>query len=54
MTVNKKWHETHKMPKNASIEERVKWHVGHAKNCSCRGIPKKLLDVIKKMKAAKQ
>ena len=50
MAINKKWHEQHKMPKNVSIEEKIKWHLSHAKNCSCRPIPKKLLDAIQKIK----
>jgi len=42
MPINKEWHEKHKMPKNAKFEERVEWHLGHIKNCSCAPIPKKL------------
>lgn len=49
MTINKEWHLKNKMPKNATFEERVKWHIEHNKNCSCRpGFPKKLEDEIKK------
>lgn len=43
MSINKAWHENHKMPKKATFEQRVKWHLAHRKNCSCRGIPDKLL-----------
>jgi hypothetical protein len=43
MKINKAWHEQHKMPKNASFEQRVQWHLEHLKNCQCRpNIPKKL------------
>ncbi|MDD5551747.1 MAG: hypothetical protein PHI88_01100 [Candidatus Pacebacteria bacterium] len=34
--VNKEWHRKHRMPKNASLKEKIKWHEGHAKNCNCR------------------
>lgn len=41
--INKEWHLKNKMPKNASFEEKVKWHIAHNKNCACRpGVPKKL------------
>ena len=29
----------HKLHRNASIEERLLWHVQHAANCGCREIP---------------
>jgi hypothetical protein len=34
--INRAWHLANKMPKNASIEEKIIWHTGHARNCSCR------------------
>lgn len=48
MKLNKEWHEKNKMPKNPSLEQRIKWHLEHAKHCTCRPIPDKLLDAIKK------
>ena len=42
MKINAEWHLANKMPKNAKFEERVKWHLAHAENCSCRPIPEKL------------
>ncbi|MFA5871245.1 MAG: hypothetical protein WC858_00830 [Parcubacteria group bacterium] len=36
MKINKTWHLKNKMPKNATLEEKIKWHGGHAKNCTCR------------------
>lgn len=50
MKINKEWHLKNKMPKNATFEERVKWHLAHIKNCTCRPIPEKLLE---KMNAKK-
>ncbi len=32
---HKKWHIANRMPTNATLEERIAWHVGHKKNCSC-------------------
>lgn len=43
MKINKEWHLANRMPKNASIDQRIAWHTEHAKNCSCRpGFPEKL------------
>ena len=44
MKFNKEWHVKNRMPKNATFEERVKWHLSHKKHCSCRPIPDKLLN----------
>lgn len=41
--INKAWHTTHKMPKKATIDQRIEWHLEHLKNCQCRtNIPEKL------------
>ena len=34
--INKDWHLAHPMPKNATLEQRVKWHVAHLEACGCR------------------
>jgi len=48
MAINKEWHSRNRMPKNASLEQRVKWHLAHQKKCSCMPIPKKLQEEMKK------
>ncbi len=48
MAINKEWHEKNKMPRNPTFEQRVRWHLEHQKHCSCRGIPEKLLEEMKK------
>ncbi len=48
--MNKTWHDQNKIPKNASLEERIRWHTEHAKHCDCRPIPKNLLPKIKEPK----
>jgi hypothetical protein len=40
---NRQWHEEHHMPTNASVEQRLQWHLLHAKNCACRPIPQSIL-----------
>lgn len=47
--INKEWHLKNKMPKNPTMEERLKWHLEHSKNCQCREMPEKLKLEIKKM-----
>jgi hypothetical protein len=27
------------MPKNATLAQRVRWHVAHARHCGCRAMP---------------
>jgi len=54
MKINKDWHVKHKMPKNATFEERVEWHYAHQKNCNCRPIPENLLAEIKQKKSNPQ
>lgn len=46
--INKEWHEAHKMPRNASMEERIDWHVAHAASCGCRPIPDSVLKAMDK------
>lgn len=36
MKINREWHLKNKMPKNATLEQKIKWHGAHAKNCQCR------------------
>jgi hypothetical protein len=37
--VNHAWHEAHRLPRNATREERLEWHLMHAANCGCRPMP---------------
>jgi len=37
--VNARWHESHVMPKAATLDQRVRWHLAHARHCGCRAIP---------------
>jgi hypothetical protein len=38
-TINKSWHLKHPMPKNATHEQRLEWHLAHSLNCACREMP---------------
>jgi hypothetical protein len=48
MQINKAWHLKHRMPKNATTEQRMQWHIEHSKHCSCREMPPAIKAVIKK------
>lgn len=49
--INKEWHLENKMPKNASFEQRVRWHMEYNKNCLCHpGFPKKMKEEMEKKK----
>jgi len=50
--LNKAWHEANVMPKNATLEQRIKWHLAHQEQCGCRPIPQKLLAEIAKRNVA--
>lgn len=48
MKINAVWHTAHRMPKNPTLDQRIDWHVKHARNCSCRELTSKLKEEIKK------
>jgi hypothetical protein len=33
--INAAWHGEHRMPARPTLDERVSWHVAHARNCGC-------------------
>jgi hypothetical protein len=37
--MNARWHAVHPMPPRATLDQRVTWHVAHAKACGCRPLP---------------
>lgn len=46
MKFNKEWHQNNRMPKNATLEQRIAWHIEHSKNCDCRKMPAKIAQLI--------
>lgn len=48
MKINKDWHQANKMPKKPTLDQRIVWHVEHAKYCSCRPLHGSILEEIKK------
>ena len=46
MAINKEWHAANRMPKHATTEQRIAWHLAHAEHCGCRPIPETLKAII--------
>ncbi len=40
--MNADWHRAHVLGPHASLDDRVRWHVEHAKACACREIPESI------------
>jgi hypothetical protein len=45
--LNNSWHDKHRMPPNATLAQRIRWHLAHRKHCGCRPIPAKLAELMK-------
>jgi len=41
--LNAAWHRLHPMPSTPTLDQRVRWHVAHAKVCGCRKVPATVL-----------
>jgi hypothetical protein len=41
--LNATWHKANRMPANASLDQRIAWHLAHAKACACRGLPASII-----------
>ncbi len=37
--MNADWHRDHVLGSHATMDERVEWHIEHARECGCRPIP---------------
>ena len=48
MKINADWHFKNRMPKKTTLDQRINWHLEHAKNCTCRPLGGKILEEIKK------
>jgi hypothetical protein len=52
MAINKEWHQANRMPKNATLEQRVEWHKAHAANCDCRrDMPRSVVEELRRREA---
>ena len=37
--INKEWHGKNPMPKKTTVNQKIQWHVDHARECGCCPIP---------------
>ena len=49
---NKEWHQKNRLPKNATMRQRMEWHLKHVQACACRPIPASVLASLKEAKEA--
>lgn len=54
MALNREWHQAHRMPKNATQAQRLRWHIAHARHCGCRQMPESLKREIARFKSARK
>jgi len=47
--MNKEWHRLNPMPPKATREQRIAWHVEHARECACRSVPESIRDEVQKL-----
>jgi hypothetical protein len=40
------------MPKNPTLDQRVRWHVSHAAACACREMPAGIATEVKRRRSA--
>jgi len=52
MAINKAWHEAHRMPANAKLDQRIAWHEEHAQVCGCRPMPASVVKAISEREQA--
>jgi hypothetical protein len=45
--LNKTWHQKHRMPRGATLDQRIRWHLEHRKHCGCRPIPARLAEAMR-------
>jgi hypothetical protein len=50
LKLNGEWHSSHRMPKNATLDQRIEWPIEHKKNCGSRGVPRTIKKEVDKRK----
>jgi hypothetical protein len=48
MQINASWHLGHKLPADATLDQRVEWHMAHARHCSCSVVDEEILEALKR------
>jgi len=50
MPLNAKWHADHVMPRNPTMDDRIRWHLAHARACGCRAMPESVRAAIRRQR----
>ena len=45
--MNAEWHRAHVLGLGASVDDRVAWHLEHARACACRPVPDDIAELIR-------
>jgi hypothetical protein len=48
LRINSGWHDRNRMPEGATFEQRLDWHLAHARSCNCRPAPPKIAAELRK------
>lgn len=48
MALNAAWHSKNPMPRNATLDQRIEWHIANARACGCREIPASVLKELRR------
>lgn len=51
---DRRWHEENQLGKGASLDDRVQWHLEHARLYGCRPIPDSILREIERKRAVEK
>ena len=43
MAMNQEWHSEHPEPRQATLEQKIRWHEEHARVCGCTPTPGAIL-----------
>jgi hypothetical protein len=48
MEINTAWHSRNRLPEDPTLDQKIKWHIEHARHCSCRSFDPEILEELKK------
>lgn len=40
--INRPWHAANRLGRNATLDQRIAWHLEHARECGCRDMPESI------------
>jgi hypothetical protein len=48
VNINAAWHRANPMPGKPTLDQRIAWHIAHARACGCREVPAGIAAEMKK------